>query len=92
MTVLKDVLCLLAIFVAYGITGRLDYEDAIRMEQIRQERQYADCLQVSLPYARQPLARIDGQFVDPHARLATQGSSEAGRPCPPPQLVRKLPC
>jgi hypothetical protein len=27
MTTFKDVLCLLAIFVAYGIVGRLDYED-----------------------------------------------------------------
>ena len=38
MSTIKDVLCLLAIFVAYGITGRLDYEDAVRLEQTLQER------------------------------------------------------
>ena len=34
MTTFKDVLCLMAIFIAYGIVGRLDYEDAVRLEQI----------------------------------------------------------
>ena len=34
MITFKDVLCLLAIFVAYGIVGRLDYEDAVGLEQI----------------------------------------------------------
>ena len=44
MTTFKDVLCLLAIFVAYGIVGRLDYEDAVGLEQIIKERHHADCL------------------------------------------------
>lgn len=29
----KDILCLLAILAAYGLAGRLDYEDAIAMEE-----------------------------------------------------------
>ena len=44
MTAFKDVLCLMAIFIAYGIAGRLDYEDAVLLEQITQERQHAKCL------------------------------------------------
>ena len=92
MTVLKDVLCLLAIFVAYGITGRLDYEDALRTEQIRQERQHADHLPVSPPSTRQALAQIDKPFVDPHVRLAISVSPEVGQPCAPRLAVGRLPC
>jgi len=33
MTPWKDVLCLLAILVAYGLAGHLDYEDAVAMEE-----------------------------------------------------------
>lgn len=33
MTTWKDVLCLLAIFVAYGLAGHLDYQDAVAMEE-----------------------------------------------------------
>ena len=35
MLTFKEALCLLAIVIAYGITGRMDYEDALLMEQIR---------------------------------------------------------
>jgi len=38
MITLKDILCLLAILVAYGIAERMDYEDAIALEQILKER------------------------------------------------------
>jgi hypothetical protein len=32
MSPLKDALCLLAILVAYGIVGRMDYDDAVMLE------------------------------------------------------------
>ena len=35
MLTFKEALCLLAIVIAYGITGRMDYEDALLMEQVR---------------------------------------------------------
>ncbi len=38
MSTFKDLLRLLAIFVAYGIAGRMDYEDAVALEQIVEER------------------------------------------------------
>ena len=57
MTAFKDVLCLLAIFIAYGIVGRLDYEDAVLLEQITQERQHAECL-TSMPPVREPAKPI----------------------------------
>ncbi|GIX54339.1 hypothetical protein ACU6VJ_11740 [Sphaerotilus sulfidivorans] len=43
MLTLKEVLCLLAIVIAYGITGRMDYEDALLMEHVRQQAG-ADCI------------------------------------------------
>lgn len=36
MSTLKDALCLLAIFFAYGITGHMDYEDAVMLEETKQ--------------------------------------------------------
>ena len=36
MFTFKEALCLLAIVVAYGITGRMDYDDALLLEQPRQ--------------------------------------------------------
>ena len=68
MTTIKDVLCLMAIFVAYGIVGRLDYEDAVRMEQIRRERLHADCL-TATPTDREALARINDLPFDPIMRI-----------------------
>jgi len=38
MSTFKDLLRLLVIFVAYGITGRMDYEDAVALEQVVAER------------------------------------------------------
>ncbi len=65
MTAFKDVLCLLAIFIAYGIVGRLDYEDAVRLERIRQERRDADCLKASNPADRETPTRIDNASLGP---------------------------
>jgi hypothetical protein len=36
MSTLKDVLCLLAIFVAYGVVGQMDYEDAMAAQEVQQ--------------------------------------------------------
>ena len=33
MSTLKDVLCLLVIVVAYGIAGRMDYDEAVLLEE-----------------------------------------------------------
>lgn len=50
MSTFKDLLCLLVIFIAYGITGRMDYEDAVALEQIVAERDrlIAECPAVTL--------------------------------------------
>jgi hypothetical protein len=46
MSTLKDLLCLLAILVAYGIVGRMDYDDAVMLEAAQRavvERTTTDC-------------------------------------------------
>lgn len=85
MTTFKDVLCLLSIFVAYGVTGRLDYEDAVQLEQMRQERRNADCL-LTPPEERQALAKVDGYSGDKSTRRQDGALPEDGSPCAPRQL------
>jgi hypothetical protein len=36
MVPFKDALCLLAMLFAYGIAGRMDYDDAVMLEQAQQ--------------------------------------------------------
>lgn len=36
MSALKDALCLLAIFVVYGVVGQMDYEDAVAAQEVQQ--------------------------------------------------------
>ncbi len=37
MSTLKDALCLLTIFIAYGLAGHMDYEDAIVLEETQRQ-------------------------------------------------------
>ena len=85
MTSFKDVLCLLAIFIAYGIVGRLDYEDAVRLEQIRQERRHADCLTASIPAERGAPTPTDETSLGPPSRCAAEQSTD-GQPLAPHML------
>ena len=80
MTTFKDVLCLLAIFVAYGIVGRLDYEDAVGLEQIIKERHHAACL-MTTPADREALAQINDLPFDPSNRRTDAGTPEDGQRC-----------
>lgn len=36
MSTLKDALCLLAIFVVYGVMGQMDYENAVAAQEVQQ--------------------------------------------------------
>lgn len=79
MTTYKDVLCLLAIFVAYGIVGRIDYEDAAGREQIIKERHHADCL-MTPPADREALTRINDLSFDPSTRRTDATAPKTGSP------------
>ena len=85
MSTFKDVLCLLAIFVLYGIAGRLDYEDAVGLEQIHRERLHATCL-TDMPAGHDALARINDQELDPPSNHMDAGLPDDSRPCPSPML------
>lgn len=78
MTAFKDVLCLMAIFIAYGIAGRLDYEDAVLLEQITQERQHAECL-TSMPPVREPAKPISNPSPDPPNQGANRNRPDDSR-------------
>lgn len=39
----KDALCLLAVFVAYGLAGHLDYQDAVAMEEAMRDVAAVPC-------------------------------------------------
>ena len=41
MVPFKDALCLLAMLVAYGIAGRMDYDDAVMLEKAQQATAFA---------------------------------------------------
>lgn len=85
MSTFKDVLCLLAIFVLYGIAGRLDYEDAVGLEQIRQERLQATC-RTDLSAGHDALAQTNDQHPDPLSNDMVAGLPSDGHPCSSPVL------
>ncbi|OHC70158.1 MAG: hypothetical protein A2045_17770 [Rhodocyclales bacterium GWA2_65_20] len=80
MTTFKDILCLLAIFVSYGIAGRMDYEDAVALEQVVEERErlVADCSAIV------PAAGPDGDG-NAAGHLVPISQTEPPEPCPWPE-------
>ena len=74
MTSWKDVLCLLAIFVAYGLAGRLDYPDAVAMEETMRN-------DLRLPCSAPPCATPEGTARSRPDRLpARLGTKAASSP------------
>ena len=83
MITVKDGLCLLAIFVAYGLVGRLDYDEALRLEKLRQERARADCLPDAVPRHDASEAPLSTALRDPPGP-ADAGPPNEGVRCAPP--------
>jgi hypothetical protein len=69
MSTVKSILCLLAVVAAYGIAGRLDYEDAVMLEEIERQSVVVadDCLRAEAD-AAQALLRPQG-LRDPGRQL-----------------------
>ena len=81
MSTAKSFLCLITIVVAYGITGHLDYEDALLQEQI--ERQSVvlgpdDCAQDETASLRRLSERRSPE--QPLPRNATRSDAPASVP------------
>ena len=90
MSTLKDTLCLLAIFFAYGITGHMDYEDAVMQEEVQRHVQPSastDCWPtITLPTGN-PVAQVRHPESDPQSNdlsdLTSGPQPEAIELCPP---------
>ena len=80
MSNFKSVLCLLAILLAYGVAGRMDYDDAVRHEEFMRARhleQGASCAPATTP------ERADTAAAASHDPLA---QAEIARDCPTSRL------
>jgi len=89
MSTLKETLCMLAIFIAYGITGHMDYGDAVMLEETQRHLQPSastDCWPtITLPVSH-PAAQVRLLGSDPqHDDLSDPASG------PPPEAIELCP-
>ena len=81
MSALKDTLCLLAILIAYGIAGRMDYDDAVMLDEARRTTAVAECPTDETLQARNLEAQaIDPRF-DPRLDSADANTPDGDVPC-----------
>lgn len=62
MSTIKSILSLLAILCAYGVVGRMDYDDAVMMENAQKQTVHTDCLTADSTSAARQIQAIS---VDP---------------------------
>jgi|GEM_PF-903976 len=90
MSTLKDALCLLAIFFAYGITGHMDYENAVMLEEIQRYAQPSastECWPTTTSPTGHPAAQVRHLGAEPQRNDLSDPTSdppsEAIELCPP---------
>lgn len=81
MSTLKNVLCLLAILVAYGIAGRMDYDDAVMLEEVQQATVPAYCPTTKTLTVNDPEVQANGVAFDPQFDRADAAAPEGDAPC-----------
>ena len=81
MSTLKGVLCLLAILVAYGVAGRMDYDDAAMLEEAQQAAALADCPTAKPLAVHDPEVQTDDLGFDPRTDNADAATPEGDVPC-----------
>jgi hypothetical protein len=81
MSTLKDVLCLLAILVAYGIAGRMDYDDTTMSEEAQQTAALADCPTAKPLAVNGPEVQMNDLVFDPQTDGADAAAPEGDVPC-----------
>lgn len=86
MITFKDVCCLLAIFVGYGIAGSVDYQDAVLLDQLRQEQTHAHCQASPTSAIRESRVTSGNLPVDRIALCSNGCVPEDGSPCLSPVL------
>ena len=86
MSIAKSFLCLVAIVIAYGIAGHLDYEDAVMLEEIERQSVVVvadDCARGDANEASMRRPREHWSPDQPSPWDATRPSGPAfTRPCP----------
>ena len=66
MSTIKDYLCLLLVIVCYGIAGRIDYDDALLLDEA--QRYPALAVDIGCPAAIPAVSESKGrELVDPGA-------------------------
>lgn len=90
MSNFKDVLCLLAIFVAYGITGHMDYEDAVMLEEAQRPLRPStstECWPAIPSPVGKPATQVRHLGPEPPQDIPSDPASDAppdaNEPCPP---------
>ena len=81
MSTLKDVLCLLAILLAYGIAGRMDYDDAAMLEEAQQPAAPTDCPTGKTLTVNDPEVQTNGLTFDPQTDSADAAAPEGDVQC-----------
>jgi hypothetical protein len=66
MSTIKDFLCLLLVVVCYGVAGRMDYDDALRLEEAQRHPPLA--VDIGCPTAIPAVSESnERELVDPGA-------------------------
>jgi hypothetical protein len=89
MSTFKDVLCLLAIFIAYGLAGHMDYEDAVMLEEAQRQMlpsASTECWPTNNSLPGNSAARVRHMRGDPQ-------SDDLSEPAfgPPPEAIALCP-
>ena len=86
MSTLKDTLCLLAILVAYGIAGCVDYDDAVTLEEVQRPAALANCTADETRTPRGPRVQTNDLRADPRDDGAVSNTPNGDMTCPSPAL------
>jgi hypothetical protein len=81
MSTLKDTLCLVAILIAYGMAGRMDYDDAVMQNEARQAAVLADCPTSRTLTSIDPPAQAQNLPFDPQDDGTDANAPEGDVPC-----------
>ena len=81
MSTLKDVLCLLAILLAYGIAGRMDYDDAAMLAEAQQAAAHVDSPTAKTLAVDDPEVQTNDLVFDSRTDSADAAAPEGDVPC-----------
>lgn len=80
MSTLKNVLCLLAILLAYGIAGRMDYNDAAMLAEAQQAAALVNCPTARTLAVYDPKVQKNDLVVGPQTDSADAAAPEGDVP------------